>query len=151
MARVRARCVCRHTMMLIVGLLLGAASIGSSSTPLPHPLTPSGRSDDAASATTTAAAGPKPLVKFTPLPFSRFSVLEYLPLPYANASGKTWMTTVSCCGYSVFTLEAVVNASNHYNILTPGFECDMRFWPGKKTAAVAEWGCTYSQAICHCL
>ena len=136
--------------MLVLGLLLAAASVGSTSTPLPHPLTAFGSTVGDADSV-AAAAGPKPLVKFTPLPFSGFSGVEYLPLPYANASGKTWMTTVSCCGYSIFKLEAVVNASNHYDILTPGFECDMRFWPGKKTAAVAEWGCNYTQAICHWL
>jgi hypothetical protein len=33
-----------------------------------------------------------------------------------------------------------VKASTHYNLLTPGFECDSSTWKGKKTAAVAEWG-----------
>lgn len=72
----------------------------------------------------------KPLVKFDALPYSWFSKLQFLPLPYTGGTGrslgKTWVFGVSCCNSTdgFFSEEKIKAASKHYApFLTDELEC----------------------------
>lgn len=79
----------------------------------------------------------EPLIPFSTLSYDFLNTpaLQAKPLPYdpSNRTNMTWSQSSTCCGYGMFTAEAVSTASGKYGL----FDVPCQ-WPAMPV--VAEWG-----------